>query len=489
MVDKIKILYIEDDSIDQMVFQRFVKEKRLPYECSLVSKIIDAKKLLIKEDFDLILADYMLPDGNLLEILPTIKHCPIIAITGRGSEAIAAQAIKEGAFDYLIKDPDRNYLEILPTTIDVAIKQFAANKELKLLRIALENSLEGIAKLNEEGIYISVNNAYAKSLGYKPEELIEKNWEITIQKEDIGKVKAAYENMLNQGKGETEARGLKKDGSVFYKEIVMIKPKEEDFNFYFLFIKDITERKKSYERKIAQEREESLLQKTQELERSNKELEQFAYIASHDLQEPLRTVATYTKLLEERYKDKIDEKANKYIDFAVNGAKTMQELISALLDYSRIQRLPKDIENVDCNELLSELVSKVVQPQEAEVKINYSNLPTVNANKIQLKQVFHNLIGNALKYKSTEPLTINISANKKDNKNWLFTVEDNGIGFEMEYAQRIFMLFERLHSKRQYEGTGMGLAICKKIIENHGGEIWAKATPGKGSIFYFTLPV
>jgi len=233
--------------------------------------------------------------------------------------------------------------------------------------------------------------------------------------------------------------------------------------------------------------EELVKQRTEELTRSNKELEQFAYVASHDLQEPLRMIAGYTQLLQRRYKDKLDEDANQFIFYTVDGVLRMQTLINDLLTYSRLETRGKVFEPANCQAILDDvLVTLQMTIEESGAIITHGPLPTVQADRIQLFQLFQNLIGNAIKFRGDKPPLIHIEA-KPQQKRWLFSVRDNGIGIEPQYMERIFVIFQRLHSRDKYPGTGIGLAICKKIVEHHGGRIWVESQPGNGSTFYFII--
>jgi PAS domain S-box-containing protein len=233
---------------------------------------------------------------------------------------------------------------------------------------------------------------------------------------------------------------------------------------------------------------EELATKAEELARSNSELQHFAYVASHDLQEPLRMVASYVELLARRYKGKLDADADEFIAFAVDGATRMQALINALLVYSRVGTRAKEFEPTDCETLLdSTLAGLKAAIEESGASITRDPLPTIMADGTQLGQLFQNLIGNAIKFRNHKPPEIHVSA-KRSGKEWLFTVSDNGIGFDSQYAERIFVMFQRLHAKGEYPGTGIGLAICKKIVERHGGQIRVESKPGEGATFYFTIP-
>jgi len=242
------------------------------------------------------------------------------------------------------------------------------------------------------------------------------------------------------------------------------------------------------ELRLRRQAEEDLARKVDELARSNAELEQFAYIASHDLQEPLRMVAAYTQLLAERYRGKLDENADKFIGYASEGALRMQSLIQDLLMFSRVGRNGDACGHVDCDAAMKEvLLSLGPAMQESGAVVTHATLPVVWADRSRMTQVFQNLIGNAIKFRGKEPPAISVQAEKRGQQ-WLFSVSDNGIGIAPEQAENIFVVFQRLHTRTEYPGNGIGLAICKKIIEHCGGKIWVEAQAGHGSIFKFTLP-
>jgi signal transduction histidine kinase/CHASE3 domain sensor protein len=244
--------------------------------------------------------------------------------------------------------------------------------------------------------------------------------------------------------------------------------------------RDISERKRF---------EDILLRQSEELKRSNAELEQFAYVASHDLQEPLRMVASYMQLLAERYQGQLDVKADKFIGYAVDGARRMQSLINDLLALSRVNSRGAEFTPTECDSVLGRVLHDLnAAIRETNALVECESLPTVAADEQQLGQLFQNLLGNALKFHAAETPHIRLRAQQQQGM-WLFTVQDNGIGIDPQHADKIFVLFQRLHSRQKYDGTGIGLAICKKIVERHGGRIWVESEPGKGSTFKFTLPV
>jgi light-regulated signal transduction histidine kinase (bacteriophytochrome) len=234
--------------------------------------------------------------------------------------------------------------------------------------------------------------------------------------------------------------------------------------------------------------EEAKAKLNEQLITSNMELEQFAYVASHDLQEPLRMVSSFLQLLEKKYKDKIDDIATQYIHFAVDGSERMKVLINDLLKFSRVGNNPETVASVDCNEIIQNVLNVYRQTiSETAAMIKVSDMPVVEGQKTQIEQLFQNLIGNALKYHGEEPLVIEVGCKENDDQ-YEFFIRDNGIGINKKYFEKIFVIFQRLHGKKEFGGTGIGLAICKKIVERHGGTIWVESESGSGSTFYFTLP-
>lgn len=241
-------------------------------------------------------------------------------------------------------------------------------------------------------------------------------------------------------------------------------------------------------RRQLQEQSELLERQTDELRRSNLELEQFAYVASHDLQEPLRKVASFCQLLQRRYRGQLDERADSYIDFAVEGAKRMQTLINDLLAFSRVGRT-KEFTEVDLNTALADALSSL-EPrlEDAEAEVTREDMPTVEGDRTLLTQVFFNLVGNAVKFRGNQPARVHVRVERNGDE-WVFCCSDNGIGIDPQYAERIFVIFQRLHTRDKYGGTGIGLAMCKKIVEFHGGRIWLGATEENvGTRICWSLP-
>lgn len=281
------------------------------------------------------------------------------------------------------------------------------------------------------------------------------------------------------GEDNTELEVLDRDGF-----LEMIKTNPE---FALLVMHKLSDRVRlGNERRLAEER---LKQMMEELDRSNKELEQFAYVTSHDLREPLRMMTSFAQALEKRYKDKLDQAAGEYIQFIVDGAARMQTLIDDILTYSRVTTRTLPFEPVKMEEILrTVLVNLTIAAEEAKAKITHDPLPVINADSSQMGQVMQNLIANAIKFFEEGSPVIHISAKQEDGE-WLFSVKDNGIGIDPELFDRMFDLFKRLNPQDKYPGTGVGLAVTKKIVQRHGGRIWVESQPGEGATFYFTIPL
>jgi signal transduction histidine kinase len=272
------------------------------------------------------------------------------------------------------------------------------------------------------------------------------------------------------------------------------------FGFFLLYVVVLSMLKTAYKTKIKligelrdsyaelERIKEDLELKSQELARSNDDLKEFAYAASHDLQEPLRIIRGYVQLLAKRYKGKLDPDADDFIKYAVEGVERMQRLIKDLLEYSRLGINGETLKPSECTELVERAIANLqVAIQESGAEVTYDPLPAIAVDPAQLSRVFQNLIGNAIKFHGEAAPRVHISAERR-GKEWVFSVRDNGIGMDPDQSERIFMIFQRLHTREEYDGTGIGLAICKKIVERHGGKIWVESEEGKGSTFYFTIP-
>jgi PAS domain S-box-containing protein len=370
------------------------------------------------------------------------------------------------------------------------------------LLTAMSDLGTGVAVANEKARLIYVNEAFCRIVGYAAEELLNlpSTWDL-IPPADLAILQAQFQQHV---RGEpapehVDLTMIRKDRLHVDAEMSIKSLADHEGLKFILITRDITERKRAAE---------TLARYAEELRRSNADLEQFAYVASHDLQEPLRMVSSYVQLLARRYQGKFDADADEFIHYAVDGATRMQQLINDLLAYSRVDTRGKAFVPTDCEAVLEQTLDNLqIAIEESGAAITHDHLPTLLADEGQLVQLFQNLISNALKFHGPEPPRIHVSARlqsglsqtetgplsaighaERPSAHWLFAIRDNGIGLDPQFAERIFIIFQRLHTRVEHPGTGIGLAICKKIVERHGGRIWVDSAPGQGTTFYFTIP-
>jgi PAS domain S-box-containing protein len=342
----------------------------------------------------------------------------------------------------------------------------------------------GYFSLDPSGVLQQVNATLTAWLGYSREEILQisKSGHF-LTPESTQLFEAVFTRFKERGRiNELSLDMMRKDNSIV--PILLTAEAIRDSSDRYVSCRgtifDITERKKA---------EDHLLKTVGELKRSNDELQQFAYVASHDLQEPLRMVASYTQLIAKRYKGRLDADADEFIAYAVDGSNRMQGLIQDLLAYSRAGAKGKPLREISSETALKEALTNLrATIEDSHAVVTHDSLPAVTTNDIQLAQVFQNLVANAIKYRGPEAPRIHISATKNGGNEWIFSVRDNGMGISPQYFERIFILFQRLHGREEFEGTGIGLAICKKILERLGGRIWVESQPATGSTFHFALP-
>jgi PAS domain S-box-containing protein len=442
-----------------------------------------------------------LPEGHAQVIRELVV--PIL----RGDRVVSILGVGNKPSDYTEKD-----VEMVSYLADVAWEIAERKRTEELLREAtlqkqasqyartlLEVSIDPLVTISPEGKITDVNEATIQATGAPRQELVGANFSSYFTEPE--KAEQGYKQVFADGFVTNYPLTVRhRNGhlmDVLY-NASLYKDANGNVQGVFAAARDVTAQKqveaelKRHQENLAmlvKERTSKLEESNRELARSNENLEQFAYVASHDLQEPLRIMSSYSQLLEKRYKGQLDQDANEFIDFIVDAASRMQKLITDLLAYSRAGREATDLVEVDCNKVVRRLVTNMAATIEsADGNVTFDRLPTILAHESSVIQLFQNLIGNALKFRGEQPPGIHISA-RQDGGEWVFSVRDNGIGIESQYSQRIFMIFQRLHSREKYPGTGIGLSICKKIVDNLGGRIWVESEPGQGSTFTFTVPV
>src|SRR6476661_2463137 len=358
-------------------------------------------------------------------------------------------------------------------------------------RAIFEQAAVGIAKTALCGQFMRVNPGFCQIVRYAESELLQKDWQAITHPEDI-EADREYVRALLSGNIQTlslEKRLVCKDEAVRWANVTVSAMRDAKGTPQYLIcaIEDISERKLVQE--LLQASLDTQTRYAQELTRSNAELEQFSYVASHDLQAPLSTIAGYAQLLEKRFPSQLDAQGNKFIRNIVNSCGRMQALIDDLLEYSRVGRSEKPFDVIDCNLVFEDACANLqLAIRQDRASVTRGDLPRVRGDSFQLLQLFQNLIGNAIKYRSSEAPIVRVSASRQGDS-WVFSVQDNGIGIAEQYHPRIFQLFQRLHSQKQYSGTGIGLAICQRIVDRHGGRLWVESEPNRGSTFYFSIPI
>ena len=352
-----------------------------------------------------------------------------------------------------------------------------------IFRMAVEASPAAMLMAEQDGRIVMANSEASNMFGFPPDELVGKHVEdlmperIRSKHKDLRQAYAAQPAKRFMGSGQG-LRGLRRDGSEFPLEVALNPIELPEGPMVLSVVVDITERQRAAA---------ELEQRTDELKRSNAELQQFAFVASHDLQEPLRMVTSFCELLKERYGETLGEDGKEFVDFAVDGAQRMRQLINDLLDYSRLQTRTVSLTPVSAGNALDiALLNLAASITERNAQIFAGDLPTVMGNESQLVRVFQNLISNALKFTKGRSPQVEITAEAKHD-HWLFTVRDNGIGIDPRHKDAIFGVFQRLHGRDEYSGTGIGLAVCKRIVDLHGGKIWVESVPQEGAAVHFTL--
>ena len=502
----LRVLMLEDNPRDAKLTTSVLERGSSKVQIEVTDSQEVFRERLEGAECDVILADFNLRNWTAFDALDILKQSgrdiPLIVVTGSQGDEAAAECIKQGAADFLLKDrPAR-----LPTAVQRALENKKLCEERKRAEEALraseiqfrrlfETAKDGILILDADtGEIKDVNPFLSDLLDFPRADLQGKKlWEIGPL-QDALLSKASFEDLQSKGYVRYEHLPLEtRKGKRIDVEFVSNVYSVNQLKVIQCNIRDITERKRAEEalekrtQELAYSRE-ALEEKAQELARSNTELQQFAYVASHDLQEPLRTMASFAQLLQQRYQGKLDANADDFIHFIVDGATRMQGLIQDLLAYSRVGSRGKNFVPTDCTTVCDQAVANLqMAVTESGAVVTHDSLPTVQGDGAQLIQVFQNLVGNSLKFRDSQAPRIHVAAERKASE-WVFAVKDNGIGIDPQYADRIFEVFQRLHNRTEYPGSGIGLAITKKIVERHGGHIWVESQPNQGATFFFTLP-
>ncbi|MGE5621239.1 MAG: ATP-binding protein [archaeon] len=437
-----------------------------------------------KEKPDVIVLDVKLPDISGFEVCRLIKSdpetapIPVIHLSATYLDNESkAQGLEMGADTYLTHPVEPR---VLTATINAMLRIRKAELDLKKAASKWQATFDaindGVCLLNAGYRIEQCNKSFEMIMGRQQKDIVRKS--LCEINKDLCPFDEKYFRNARQNSEEINNEEIEINGLWYLVSTDLIRDDDGQFSGAVFKMTNITPAKKS---------EEELKKAMAELERSNKELEQFAYVASHDLQEPLRMVSNYTQLLSKRYGAKLDAEADIMINFAVDGARRMQMLIQDLLTFSRVMTKGMPLADVDLNGVLASVEKNLQMTlKETGADIDSCTLPVVKADPVQMSQLFQNLISNAIKFRSDRKPVIKIDVEEKKD-DWIFSISDNGIGIEPQFQERIFVIFQRLHDMSAYPGTGIGLAICKKIVERHRGRIWVESTMGEGSTFYFTL--
>jgi len=487
IVKPLRTLIVEDSSYDAELEIEELKLGGFIPEVQRVETSEELHSALASASWDIILSDYDLPGFSGPEALEIVQSSgldiPFIMISGAIGEEVAVNSLKAGAHDFLIKGQLTRLVPAVQRELEEAQRRKTARILERKFLATFEQAAVGIAHVDANGEWLLLNQKYCQILGYSREDLIGNSFQNVTYGEDLEENIRLFQQ-LKEGKISAytiEKRYIRKDRSLVWVNLTVssVWNDARQFEYALAVAEDISQRKTM---------EQALKDYTQRLEQSNKELEQFATIASHDLQEPLRKIMVFS----DRLSDKISPEGTDYLKRLQASVQRMQNLINDLLNLSRVNRTGQPFKVCSLNKVLKMVLEDLnIASQDTNVQVLIEPLDTVEADEGQIRQLLQNLIGNALKYhrEGIPPIVKIYGQSTEDGQAYQITIEDNGIGIKEEYFERIFEPFQRLHGRSLYPGTGMGLTICKKIVERHKGKLSVFSQMGQGSRFSFTLPV
>ncbi len=487
-----RILIVEDSST--AAYETRAKLRNYGFDVLATRTLEQIGGLSREPGLDAILLDLSQPDCSGMDLLHELRRLagdlPIVVYSVHNDQALALEFVRRGAQDYLIKGIAS--ADSLGRCLEYAIERNRVEHAQRVtemrMKVVLEHSYDAFITMDSHWRITEWNIPAERTFGWKREEVLGQSLSCIIPHH----LRKHFLNSINSYFVTAEGNFLKtstaivaqhRSGRTFPAEFGIFRIDRGVEFLFCAFVRDMTELKKSNE-----ELERLVHERTEKLIQSNEELRQFAKVASHDLQEPLRAVQGFANLLAEATEGKLDKDCSEFIDFIIDGVHRMKQLIQSILIHSQMTSAAQINEDTNCNSVIDEVLTDL-RPMidETQTSLEIDVLPRVAVERSQMVQLFQNLISNSIKYRGAGAPSIAIAAERSIDQ-WLFSVRDNGIGIEPQYADKVFDMFSRLHSKGRYPGTGIGLAICKRIVTSHGGNIWVESNPGQGCIFMFTLP-